>query len=74
MTPLQLTIKALRQERGLSQAALAKLVGCRQATINDLENGKTRQETLDLLDGLATALGVEVGALFTHGDTPRRHR
>src|SRR5262245_25744461 len=61
---LQFRIKQLREARGLSQAALAEHVGVRQATINDLENGYSRRDTLDLLEKLARALGVEPGELF----------
>ncbi len=64
MTPLRFRIKELREARGLSQAALAEHVGVRQATINDLENGHSRQDTLALLEKLAHALGVEPGELF----------
>ena len=74
MSPLQLRIKALRHERGLTQVQLAQLVGVRQATVNDLENNRSRRIDLDMLDRLATTLGVEVGAMFAYGDTPRRHR
>lgn len=64
MTPLQLAIKRLRTERGLTQQALADLVGVRQATISDIENSKSRLDTLDLIDALADALDVEPGDLF----------
>ncbi len=64
MTPLQFRIKELREARGLSQATLAEHVGVRQATINDLENGHSRRDTLALLERLADALGVEPGELF----------
>ena len=74
MSPLQLRIKALRNERGLTQVQLAELVGVRQATVNDLENNRSRRIELDLLERLAEALGVEPGDLFEMGDTPRRHR
>lgn len=68
MTPLELAIKRLRTERGLTQQALADLVGVRQATISDIENGKSRLDTLDLIDALADALDVEVGDLFERVD------
>jgi len=74
MSPIQLRIKALRNERGLTQVQLAQLVGVRQATINDLENNRSRRIELDLLERLASALGVQAGDMFEMGDTPRRHR
>lgn len=64
MSPARFRIKELREARGLTQAALAQAVGVRQATINDLENGKSRQDTLDLIDRLCAALGVDPGELI----------
>ncbi len=72
MTPLRFRIKELRGARGLSQAALAELVGVRQATINDLENGYSRRDTLALLEKLAQALGVEPGELFERERKPMK--
>ena len=74
MTPVTLRIKQLRQARGLSQAALAKQVGVRQATINDLENGHSGRIELDLIDRLSVELGVQPGELFAQTTTRRRHR
>ena len=64
MTPARFRLKELREARGLTQAALAAQVGVRQATINDIENGNTRQDTLALIDRLCAALGVEPGELI----------
>ena len=64
MSPLRLRIKELRQKAGLTQAVLAERVGGRSATINDLENDKSRRIELDLLERLAIALGVEPGDLI----------
>jgi len=64
MSPVRLRLKELRQAAHLTQAQLAKKVGVRQATINDLENDKSRRIELDLLERLAAALGVEPGALL----------
>ena len=74
MTPVTLRIKQLRQARGLSQAALAKQVGVRQATINDLENGHSGRIELGLIDRLSVELGVQPGDLFAQTTARRRHR
>ncbi len=64
MTPVVLRLKPLRKARGLTQAELADLIGVRRATIADLENGASRQETLDLIERLCKALQVEPGELI----------
>lgn len=72
MTPAHFKLKALREAAGLTQAALADLVGVRQATINDIENGHSRQETLALIDKLCQALDCEPGELIVR--EPKRRR
>jgi transcriptional regulator with XRE-family HTH domain len=57
-------IKALRQEKGLSQKALAEQVGVTDAYITMLENGKRKNPSLDILKKLAKALGVPVTELL----------
>jgi putative transcriptional regulator len=52
-----------RAERGLTQAALAELVGVSRKTINTVENGVFIPSTLLALK-LARALGEPVEALF----------
>lgn len=64
MSPARFRIKELREEVGLTQVQLASAVGVRQATINDLENGNTRGDTLALIDKLCEVLGVEPGDLI----------
>jgi ribosome-binding protein aMBF1 (putative translation factor) len=51
-------IKA-RQKQGLSQLALAELVGTRQPVISRLERGDSNP-TLDLLKRVATALDMKL--------------
>lgn len=72
VTPVVLRIKALRQARGLTQAQLADKIGVRRATIADLENGAARQDTLDLIDRLCTALKVDPGELIVREKRGRR--
>jgi len=54
----------LRSERGLTQAALAELVGVSRKTINTVENGVFIPSTVLALK-LARALGEPVEALFS---------
>lgn len=62
--PLYNRLLALRTERGLTQAALAELVGVSRKTINTVENGVFVPSTLLALK-LARALGQPVEALFS---------
>lgn len=55
---------ALRAERGLTQAALAELVGVSRKTINTVENGVFVPSTLLALK-LAEALGRPVEEIFS---------
>jgi putative transcriptional regulator len=57
----------LRTERGLTQAALAELVGVSRKTINTVENGVFIPSTLLALR-LARALGCPVEAIFSLED------
>ena len=57
-------IRLLRQERGLSQEALARRCGVSRQTINAIENNKY-DPTLSLAFSLAAELGTTVDALFT---------
>jgi transcriptional regulator with XRE-family HTH domain len=56
-------LKHFRERRGLSQIQLAKAVGVRQATISDLETGKSGRIELRLLDRLAEELRVRASDL-----------
>ena len=56
-------LNALRTERGLTQAALADLVGVSRKTINTVENGVFVPSTTLALK-LARALGRPVEELF----------
>lgn len=52
-------IKQLRNARGLTQAQLAELVGVERTSITNIEKGQQRLG-LDLLDKIATALGMRL--------------
>jgi transcriptional regulator with XRE-family HTH domain len=56
-------LRRLRLERGLSQDDLAGEAGVRQALISAIEV-TTANPTLESLDRLASALGVDVAILF----------
>ena len=60
-------LNALRAERGLTQAALAELVGVSRKTINTVENGVFVPSTLLALK-LARALDCRVEAIFSVED------
>ena len=65
-------IKALRQKKGWSQRALARLAGVRQATLAELETGMRTETRTDIARRLAKTLGVTVDYLVgTYEDTER---
>lgn len=57
---LEQDLIALREERGLSQNSVAKMLGVSQPAIAKIESGKTKNLRLKTLVRLATALGGEV--------------
>jgi transcriptional regulator with XRE-family HTH domain len=73
VTPLVLRLKEAREAAGLTQSELAEAVGVRQATISDLETGKSRRIELDLLERLGKALGADPSSLIAP-EKPRRGR
>jgi len=60
---LGMRLKMLREQRGLSQAILAKRIKVTQPYITMLESGAFSNPTLDVLKKLAKALKVTVGEL-----------
>ena len=59
----------IREERGLSQLALANLSGVNKATINQIERGR-RSPNLETLEKLAGALAVELADFFPKAQAP----
>ena len=66
MSPNRLSrvIKTLREDKGLSQKALATRVGVTDAYIAMLETGSRKNPSLDILKKLGKALGVPVTELL----------
>jgi len=64
MTATRIRLKELREARGWSQLELGEHAGVRQATISEMETGLTRRVSLEVLDRLARALGVQPGELL----------
>lgn len=74
MSPIRVRILELRVAKGWSQAELAVRAETRQATISDLETGKSRRVEIDLLERLAEALEVEPGELIVRGPARKKKR
>lgn len=64
---LSLNMRRLRQSKGWSQEEFAHQAGLHRTYVSDLERG-ARNPTINVVDKLAVALGVRVGALL---DEPR---
>lgn len=56
-------LKNLRKEKGLSQEELALKSGLNRPYISGIEQGK-RNVSLEVMEKLAEALGVEIGEFF----------
>lgn len=56
-------LRKLRQDRGLSQEALADIAGLHRTYVSSVERCE-RNATLDTLDRLASALGIESSELL----------
>lgn len=62
-------IRRLRQEKSISQAQLAKLIGVGQSFISKLENNRS-SVSIETLEKIANALGVSPGRLIDNNDPP----
>ena len=65
-------IRFYRQQRQLSQAALAEKAGISITFLSNIERG-IKYPTSDTLSALANGLGVEVYELFRHDHSPARN-
>lgn len=59
-------IRELRQQRGITQAQLAALVGVQQNTASQWETGDRRPPSI-ILPRLADALGCTIDELYVRG-------
>jgi transcriptional regulator with XRE-family HTH domain len=69
VTTLGRNVRRIRQERQLSQGALARAAGLAKQTLANLENG-TGNPTVETLLAVARALGVGVNWLVTEWGSP----
>ena len=65
---MQHRVRAIREQRGLSMEALARLAGVSTGTVHRVETGKVAPNTATLVL-LAEALEVSVGDLFDEHDS-----
>lgn len=68
---MALNLKAIREERGVTQVDLSKRSGISRQTIIALENDESYNATSKTLVALADALGVTVQDLFLPTVTSR---
>jgi transcriptional regulator with XRE-family HTH domain len=66
-------IRFYRQQRQLSQAALAEKADISITFLSNIERG-IKYPTSDTLSAIANGLGVEVYELFRHDHSPAVHR
>ena len=64
MTPIVLRVRELRTAQGLTQKQLAARAKIRQATVSKLESGRAESIDREVLEKLASALGVDPGDLI----------
>lgn len=69
---LFLRVKELRDAKGWSQAELARRAKVRPNTLVDIEKGTAKRITLDVLERLADALGVDPALMLKRADKKRR--
>ncbi|MHB1863407.1 MAG: helix-turn-helix domain-containing protein [Gemmatimonadaceae bacterium] len=74
MAALRIQLKQLREAQGLTQGELAERANVARATVNRIEAGRQRRVDLDVLEHLATALGVSPGLLITEDGAKRAPR
>ena len=61
---MNFNIREIREERGITQTALANLAGVSRNTIATLETGKRLSTSTDTLDRIAKVLKVDVRELI----------
>jgi len=63
-TTIAKNIKKYRKEKGLSQDKLARLADIAHATIIKIESGGIQSPTIDTVQKIAKALGIDVNDLI----------
>ena len=64
MSTVSDNIRKLRQKKGISQDRLSKEADLALNTIVKIETGESPNPTVETLEKIAKALGVQVGDLF----------
>ena len=59
MADLYITLKKLREKKGITQQELVKISGVGQGTIGDIERGKIKKSRLETLEKIAKALKLD---------------
>lgn len=59
MAELSITLKKLREKKGITQQELVKISGVGQGTIGDIERGKIKKSRLETLEKIAKALKLD---------------
>ncbi|MBD2430753.1 MULTISPECIES: helix-turn-helix domain-containing protein [Fischerella] len=62
--PVEIRLKQLREDKGLSQNALARQLEMSLANIQKIEYGKAKSIPLDTLEKICLALDCEIGDLL----------
>ncbi|MFB2772082.1 helix-turn-helix domain-containing protein [Pelatocladus sp. BLCC-F211] len=62
--PVKIKLKQLREDKGLSQNALARQLEMSLANIQKIEYGKAKSIPLDTLEKICLALDCEIGDLL----------
>jgi transcriptional regulator with XRE-family HTH domain len=73
MSPISLKIRELRERRGWTQVELSNRANVRQASISELETGKS-QRFLRILEKVAAALGVTAASLLDETEPTKQPR
>lgn len=72
--PITIRTRELREQRGWSQAELARRAGVRQATLSAIENAQTTGVDFETLERLALALEVHPAVLVEWREPVRRRK
>lgn len=64
------TIRTLREQRGMTQAQLAELLGLKQTAIANMESGLSAFSGVERLRQIAAALDVSIEEIVTPATKP----